>query len=57
MDRGKEDCKQAAQANRLTLVLGQKGGKADLGSGNPRAQRSEADGKAHKKKKRRRREN
>ena len=26
MDRGKEDCKQAAQANRLTLVLGQKGG-------------------------------
>ncbi len=52
MDRGKEDCKQAAQANRLTLVLGQKGGKADLGSGNPRAQRSEADGKAHKKKRR-----
>jgi hypothetical protein len=26
VDRGKEDCKQAAQANRLTLVLGQKGG-------------------------------
>ena len=33
------------------------GRKADLGSGNPRAQRSGADGKAHKKKKRRRREN
>jgi hypothetical protein len=26
VDRGKEDCKQAAQANRLTFVLGQKGG-------------------------------
>jgi hypothetical protein len=26
VDRGREDCKQAAQANRLTLVLGQKGG-------------------------------
>jgi hypothetical protein len=26
VDSGKEDCKQAAQENRLTLVLGQKGG-------------------------------
>ena len=32
MDRGKEDCKQAAQANRLTLDW-YWGRKADLGSG------------------------
>ncbi len=41
MDRGKEDGKQAMQAHRSTLVL----------TGNPGAQQSGADGKAHYKKK------
>ena len=44
MDSGKEDCKQTAQASRLTCYWGRK---AVLRSGNPRAQRSGADGKAH----------
>jgi hypothetical protein len=53
VDRGTENCKHATQANRLTLVWGSK---ADLGSGNPRGQRSGADGKPQKNKKREREE-
>ena len=43
VDNGKEDCKQKAQASKLILVRWSR--KESLGSGNPRAQRSGADGK------------